>query len=236
MTAKRLNISLDLLKATALFVSNEETRYYLNGVCIQATKKGDIVYVATDGHRMFVAPGKSERGEDKDVFVGEIIIPRDVISGIKLPTGRSAPNALEAVLVVGDKGRCTIEFGLGASVGFTAIDGTFPDWRRVISTSTSGVVGHFNTAYLDSFRKAGKLLGHEMPTVLHNGLADQAVIRWSGFDGFGILMPSRDYAIPATVLPAWVGPSEAPGAQDDPSNNNQLAVCTGPETEKEDAA
>lgn len=219
MTAKRLKISLDLLKATALFVSTEETRYYLNGVCIQATKKGDLVYVATDGHRMFVAPGKSE-GTD---FVGEIIIPRDVIAGIKMPTGRSAPNALEAVLVVGEKNRCTIEFGLGASVGFTAIDGTFPDWRRVISTTASGVVGHFNTAYLDSFGKAGKLLGWGAPVVLHNG-KDPAVIRWSGYDGFGILMPHREDQLPATVLPVWVGPSEKPQV---------LEVPAKPEAEKE---
>lgn len=203
MTAKRLNISLDLLKATALFVSTEEARYYLNGVFVQADKKGNVVYVATDGHRMFIAPGKSEPG-----FVGEIILPREVIAGIKLPTRRFGAD--DAAVLVVDGFDCRVEYGSGSSVGFKAIDGKFPDWRRVLVTSTSGVVGHYNTAYLDNFRKAGQMLGHGLPMVLHNGV-DPAVIRWFGFDGFGILMPHRENSLPATVLPDWAGPSEAPG-------------------------
>ena len=51
MTAK-LAINLNAVKTAALFVSPDETRYYLNGVLIEATP-GQVVYVSTDGHRLF---------------------------------------------------------------------------------------------------------------------------------------------------------------------------------------
>lgn len=40
------------LAAASLFVSKEETRYYLNGVLIEPAPQGGVFLVATDGHRL----------------------------------------------------------------------------------------------------------------------------------------------------------------------------------------
>lgn len=105
-----------LLAPCAFAMSNEETRYYLNGVYLHAVD-GKVVAVATDGHRL-----ARHIGADANIPAG-IIIPRKTVGLI--PKG-------EVVVDISDtKIRITQDDTVVTS---KLIDGTFPDYQRVIPT------------------------------------------------------------------------------------------------------
>ena len=96
------------------FISTEETRYYLNGICLD-----DNVAVATDGHRLGCHPA----GADFTKF-DRPIIPRKAVRLLTgLPSIKSLAFGSEPRLVAGLD---------GARLVTKLIDGTFPDWRRVV--------------------------------------------------------------------------------------------------------
>lgn len=103
-------------------ISSEETRYYLNGVCIDAEDA-----VATDGHRMATYP----LGFDGQPF-GRRILP----SGLAKLIGRlPAPNAIR----LGGSLRIALDFP-GMAIRAKTIDGTFPDWKRVVPSLSANAV------------------------------------------------------------------------------------------------
>lgn len=107
-------------------ISTEETRYYLNGIYCAA---GDTFrMVATDGHRLAVAerPLPDISGEMPDV-----IIPRKAIAVALTIMGKRATGAAELEIA---RSRVAIRFGDVQLVSKT-IDGTFPDYRRVIPSA-----------------------------------------------------------------------------------------------------
>lgn len=93
------------------FVSDEETRYYLNGVCLD----GKTV-VATNGHVL----GEVKSGM---AFDGRRIIPRKTVATL----GRIGDFRSIAI----DDLRATFAFD-GVAVHTRLIDGTFPEWQRVV--------------------------------------------------------------------------------------------------------
>ena len=88
----------------------------------------------------------------------------------------------------------------GVSVSSGAIDGTFPDYRRVIPATTDGVTAQFDPAQLVTFQKAAALIGgHAVPTLHHNGDGPALVTvkdmgERDAFIIFGVLMPFRTSA------------------------------------------
>lgn len=119
-----MQIELKKLKAANLFASKEETRYYLNGVLFEIENKQGHV-VATDGHRLIKIPlqerGHKIKGDDQ-----KVIIPRDMIDKIKPVRGVE-----KCDLLFSGSGAIEIEYD-GTTYKGQAVDGTFPDYRRVI--------------------------------------------------------------------------------------------------------
>lgn len=117
----------ELFAPVQFAVSTEETRYYLNGVYLHVDK-GRMVAVATDGHRL----GRNSVQEPQDQppleFEG-IIIPRKTV-GI-LPKGE----------VTVRLSNTKIQFlSGGTTITSKLIDGTFPDYQRVIPTGNDKIV------------------------------------------------------------------------------------------------
>lgn len=106
------------LSFTSPFISTEETRYYLNGVCLD----GDVA-VATDGHRLGCHPAGDFRAFDRP------IIPR---KSVGLLTSLPAAKTIEFST---SKPAASFTFD-GATLKTKLIDGTFPDWRRVVPRNT----------------------------------------------------------------------------------------------------
>jgi len=190
-------IDLNLVKTAAFCVSKEETRYYLNGVYI-TYDKGALISVATDGHRL--AAFRHTVSQDAPLESFGVIVPLAIINAIKL-NKHDNTGTLEHV----DGLKWSISHN-GQTVTFDAIDGTFPDWRRIVPTETSGEIAQFNLSYMNDFAKMSKQLGRSTPNanIAHNG-GGPAVITFGGeVDGFALLMPFRDPSGEAQPLPAWI--------------------------------
>lgn len=111
-----------LFAPVAFAISSEETRYYLNGVFFRGYE-GKTVAVATDGHRL----GR-HIGPETAPFEG-VIVPRKTVSLL--------PKGVVAVSVSQNKIRIeSPDFVMTSKL----IDGTFPDYQRVIPTQNDKIV------------------------------------------------------------------------------------------------
>lgn len=123
------NFSLDapalarLIDKTRFAISTEETRYYLNGIYFHEAD-GKLRTVATDGHRLALAEMPLPAGAQG---LPGIIIPRKTVTELR----RLIDGIDEAIeLSVSD---AKIRFKIGSAVLTSKlIDGTFPDYDRVI--------------------------------------------------------------------------------------------------------
>ncbi len=107
---------LQALDACRSFISTEETRYYLNGICFSKSPEGDDVVVATDGHRLIVH--QLAHGIEGNLILPRVILPS--LLGLPVPTQIYRTDT-------------RLEFRMpGARLRTKLIDGTFPDWTRVL--------------------------------------------------------------------------------------------------------
>ncbi|BDA85007.1 DNA polymerase III subunit beta [Aureimonas sp. SA4125] len=136
--AARFDVSPAILKriddAVAFAISTEETRYYLNGIYLHIASAGPtpvLTAVATDGHRLsrLALPSIAVEGD-----MPGIIIPRKTV-GLFTLIGAAAEAAI-AVTVTAR--RITFEAS-GLRIVSKLIDGTFPDYLRVIPQNNSDI-------------------------------------------------------------------------------------------------
>ncbi|MEI7669917.1 MAG: DNA polymerase III subunit beta [Pseudomonadota bacterium] len=118
-----------LIMKTRFAVSTEETRYYLNGIYLHATENqgiGVLRAVATDGHRLARIEVALPAGA---AGMPGIIIPRKTIGEIvKLIEG----GVTQVDISLSES---KIRFTCGSAILVSKlIDGTFPDYERVIPT------------------------------------------------------------------------------------------------------
>jgi DNA polymerase-3 subunit beta len=168
-----IEVPTAVLKAALICASTEQARYYLNGVYVDP--KGFLV--STDGHRAFV--GKIDL-TDVPAFDGWIIC-RDVLK--RALTGYKA----DTITIAPDR--------VGNSL-CQPIDGTYPDWRRIVPSDLSGVTAQFNPAYIADLGKMGDLLrgkrkGSLAAHIHHNGEGPAAITFPEIDDCFAVLMPIR---------------------------------------------
>jgi DNA polymerase-3 subunit beta len=124
-----------LLEKTRFAISTEETRYYLNGVYLHAANnQGAAVLraVATDGHRLArLEVGLPEGAEQ----IPGVIIPRKTINELY----KLVEEGGEKVEISMSESK--IRFAIGDAVLVSKlIDGTFPDYERVIPTGNDKVM------------------------------------------------------------------------------------------------
>lgn len=120
MSAKDLQRLID---KTRFAVSTEETRYYLNGIYVHANA-GKLRAVATDGHRLALAETDLPSGADG---LPGVIIPRKTVAEIRRLIDGSESDVAISV------SEAKIRFTTGSAVLTSKlIDGTFPDYERVI--------------------------------------------------------------------------------------------------------
>ncbi|QKC99209.1 DNA polymerase III subunit beta [Mesorhizobium sp. NZP2298] len=108
-------------------ISTEETRFYLNGVYLIG-KTGQITAVATDGHRL-----------SRHIVDQPVSAPACEFSGVILP--RKFVGLIPAGGVAVDLSDTKVRVTSGETVITSKlIDGTFPDYDRVIPTGNDKVV------------------------------------------------------------------------------------------------
>jgi DNA polymerase-3 subunit beta len=123
----------ELIDRTRFAISTEETRYYLNGIFLHVSEedKPTLKAAATDGHRLarFTLP-RPEGAEG----MPDVIVPRKAVGELR----KLLDEALDGNVEV-DLSASKIRFTLGGEGGVILtrklIDGTFPDYSRVIPTA-----------------------------------------------------------------------------------------------------
>ena len=213
----KVTLNIRALRAVLVAVSTEETRYYLNGINLEFTPDG-VVMAATDGHRMIVL--RQPYGEHAATAAhASVIVPRDLVAKLKINPRMKTLDT--TTLTIGDDGRLTFEHAGEMFGGLYALDGTFPDYRRVVPQDLTGEAAQYDPIYLADFAKARKELGGDRttsPIVRYNGEGPAIVdFAWdTGFQAIGVLMPIRDrtdatyYTWASTPAAAW--PDAAPAA------------------------
>ena len=214
----KVTLNIRALRAVLVAVSTEETRYYLNGINLEFTPDG-VVMAATDGHRMIVL--RQPYGEHAATGAhASVIVPRDLVAKLKV----KLRTLDETTLTIGDDGKLLFEHA-GESFGGSRVDGSFPDYRRVVPQDLDGKPAQYNPAYLADFAKARVELGAELtkkggasPIVRYNGGSPVVVdfAYGTGFQAIGVLMPIRNRTEPTShtwasaPMAAW--PDATPAA------------------------
>lgn len=204
------NINLNVLDAIALASSTEETRYYLNGVCVIAEPRS-VTYVATNGKWLAGYFDEIDDGEPDNQAIGEWVIPIGYCRPFKL-TARDRRHAFHAALTTDADGFLTFSRGT-QRVSFRPVDGTFPAWRRVVPVEVTGEVSTdwFDGDLARKLDQLGDMLGVGHPSVTQNG-AGPALARYRTENLFAIIMPGSWRNGPSGNIarpPAWVK-AEAP--------------------------
>ncbi|HYG47699.1 MAG TPA: DNA polymerase III subunit beta [Allosphingosinicella sp.] len=118
-----------IIDKTRFAISTEETRYYLNGIFFHVSDEAQPVLkaAATDGHRLARVTVPRPSGAEG---MPDVIIPRKCVAEL-----RKLLDELEGTVQI-SLSETKVRFGLGSAILTSKlIDGTFPDYSRVIPTA-----------------------------------------------------------------------------------------------------
>ena len=124
LTAQELSRMID---KTKFAISNEEARYYLNGIFFHKTEKDNISLlraVATDGHRLAQYDIPLPQGADD---IKGLIIPKKTIFELR----KSLDDAEGDIDISLNDNKIKVSFG-NFKIISKVIDGTFPDYTKVV--------------------------------------------------------------------------------------------------------
>ncbi|MEM8696915.1 MAG: DNA polymerase III subunit beta [Pseudomonadota bacterium] len=190
----------EIVDKTRFAISTEETRYYLNGIFFHVTDEDQPVLkaAATDGHRLarFTMPRP-----DGAEGMPDVIVPRKCVGEL-----RKMLDELDGTVAVA-LSDSKIRFGLGTAVMTSKlIDGTFPDYNRVIPTGNDKLlkidprsfeegVDRVATIATEKTRAVKMALDTDKITLSvtspENGTASEEVAGQYGSDGFEIGFNAR---------------------------------------------
>jgi hypothetical protein len=216
-----LTIQHSTIKALLTIAADKDVRYYLLGICVDVraatdARPADVTLVATDGVILLAHPVPLSDVEGV-IEPGQYIIPRDALEAVApMKAGRTA---LPITITIRTPAPTTDADGrtvvarpeveiTGATTLRTApIDGRYPDWRRVLPRTASGVPAPLDGRLIARIAKAYDYM-NEKPrlfqlSIHHNGPTGASLITgWKG-DGLGVIMPMRDPDTFPETLPAW---------------------------------
>ena len=124
-----------IIDRTRFAISNEETRYYLNGIYFHAAKAAGTEVlrgVATDGHRLARVEVPLPKGAND---IPGVIVPRKTVGEVRKLLDES-DGSVDVEL---SDTRIRFASG-GVTLVSKLIDGTFPDYERVIPTGNDKVL------------------------------------------------------------------------------------------------
>jgi len=115
-----------IIEKTRFAISSEETRYYLMGIFLHVVEE-QLRAAATDGHRLARITVPRPDGADG---MPDVIVPRKAVAELY-----RLLEELEGTVEI-SLSPTKIRFGLGSAILTSKlIDGTFPDYNRVIPTA-----------------------------------------------------------------------------------------------------
>jgi DNA polymerase III subunit beta len=141
-----------LIEKTRFAISTEETRYYLNGIYLHAIETPDgwrLRAVATDGHRLARMDVPLPEGGQG---IPGVIVPRKTVYEL----AKLLADVSETVTV--DLSTNKIRFTAGHVVLTSKlIDGTFPDYQRVIPQNNDKTLQAENASFISAVDRVSTL-------------------------------------------------------------------------------
>lgn len=184
------SVDVELVRRALKFAATQDVRYYLMGVCIQPSKSGGVLVMATDGHSALVlhdrsgkadksyilpfAKGRNEKGLSERGASHVVVSPNGDIAVVDLFVKRFiCPEPL--------------------------IQGTFPDITAATGAPDdyeAGIKGGFNPAYMQrALDSAGKgRYSNDIRFFSKKVGGEDAVLLFTTQHGFGLVMPMREQA------------------------------------------
>ena len=153
-------IIFKLIDKTKFAISNEETRYFLNGLYFNITKDQSnsiLTLVGTDGHRLAKF---SHNIEDNIDEVSGVIIPKKTI--YELCKLLSEIDEDVYISISSNKIVFTIENIIFIS---KLIDGSFPDYKRVIPKDNSNILKINREILLSAVDRVSTIANEKSPVV-----------------------------------------------------------------------
>lgn len=124
-----------LIEKTQFAISTEETRYYLNGIYLHTLDAGGAIVmraVATDGHRLARVEIPAPTGSEG---MPGVIVPRKAVAEIV----KLVEDGSETITIELSSAKVRLTFD-GVVLTSKLIDGTFPDYQRVIPAGNDKVL------------------------------------------------------------------------------------------------
>jgi DNA polymerase-3 subunit beta len=166
-----------LLDKTRFAISTEETRYYLNGIYfhIASNTEPTLRAVATDGHRL--AQIELPRPAGADSMPG-VIIPRKTVHELH----RLLEDSEVEVRVGVSTSKVRFEIGT-VTVTSKLIDGTFPDYGRVIPQHNDKVLTVSNSQFMAAVDRVSTIASERGRAVKLNLSDDRMVLSVNNPEG-----------------------------------------------------
>ncbi len=156
----------DLIRKTSYAISQDETRYVLNGLYL-LFEKGKVTAVATDGRRLALTEAEAEMDED---LKKEVILPFKAVQEL----GRSLEEEGEMTVELGDR---NIKFKSAETTMISRlIEGRFPNYKQVIPPTEGVKIKLPRLDFLQVIRRASLITDEKSNSVKFNFQPGQVVV------------------------------------------------------------
>ena len=153
-------ILFKLIDKTKFAISNEETRYFLNGLYFNINRENDlnvVTLVGTDGHRLAKFSYNLEIDIDE---ISGVIIPKKTI--YELSKLLSEIDDDVEILISSNK----VIFFIGNIVFISKlIDGSFPDYKRVIPQNNNNILKINREILLSAVDRVSTIANDKSPVI-----------------------------------------------------------------------
>lgn len=215
----KITIDRNALKAVSRFAAVKDIRYYLVGVLIESNPLQTRL-CATDGHTLAVHRADA-KGDNEGSWTG--ILPLDAVNTLlKMKPAIKSLKDEPITLTIAESGEIRCDWN-GQSIICRAVDGKFPDYRRVIPSSLDGQPAWINPDYLTRIVDAAK------DVTISGGFTfgwggNSCSLAYIGQDMLAVVMPMR-----TDLTTDAVGASWAKDALPVPAENAPETVQDAPE-------
>lgn len=160
------NHFVDKLKSVKGSIATEEVRYYLCGVCLM-TNQGVLDVVATDGHTLRYNCMRDTVGS-----LRERILPSAAVNSMITAFGGMGGS----MRIVSSKYLCEV-FYANFKMVFNWIDGTYPQWQRVVPDKIEdGTFSFVAKEMIDGLKQATILKTNKMAKVELSRSIDEIIV------------------------------------------------------------
>ncbi|MGE3745971.1 MAG: DNA polymerase III subunit beta, partial [Sphingomonadaceae bacterium] len=148
-----------IIDKTRFAISTEETRYYLNGIFLHVSDEAQPVLkaAATDGHRLARVTVPRPEGA---AAMPDVIIPRKCVAEL-----RKLLDEVDGTVAI-SLSASKIRFNLGTAILTSKlIDGTFPDYSRVIPTGNDKLLKLDPKSFMDGVDRVATIASEKTRAV-----------------------------------------------------------------------